>query len=205
MKTVFKLLCSAMLLMGSTSAQAQDNALEDVFTQSYYSEKQGNYTLAISAMKKVYDAQSYEINLRLGWLSYSAGMYKESLNYYQIAVDLMPYSIEAKTGLVYPAVALGNMTQVVETYRKILEIDPQNSNANYRMGYIYYDKKDYQSAHNYFEKVVNLYPFSYDGLLMFAWTNFQLGKTREAKVLFNKVLLLSPSDKSALEGLSLIK
>ena len=31
------------------------------------------------------------------------------------------------------------------------------------------------------------------------------GKTREAKILFNKVLLWSPGDKSALEGLKLLK
>ncbi|MCX6182193.1 MAG: tetratricopeptide repeat protein [Bacteroidetes bacterium] len=205
MKIVYKLMLGAMFFVGMNNTQAQENSLQDVFTQSYYSEKQGNYTLAISAMKKVYDANSYEINLRLGWLSYSAGLYKESLNYYQIAVGIMPYSVEAKLGLVYPAAALGNMTQVMDAYKKILEIDPQNTTANYRMGYVFYDKKDYQSAFSYFEKVVNLYPFGYDGLLMFAWTNYQLGKTREAKVLFNKVLLLSPNDASALEGLALIK
>jgi len=53
--------------------------------------------------------------------------------------------------------------------------------------------------------VVNLYPFGYDGLLMFAWTNLKAGKLREAKILFNKVLMYSPGDKSALEGLSYIK
>lgn len=203
MKIAYKLFIAAMML--STLSFSQDNSLEDVFTQSYYSEKQGNYTLAISAMKRVYDANSYEINLRLGWLNYSAGLYKESLNYYQIAINLMPYSIEAKIGLVYPALILGNMNQVIDQYNKILEIDPQNSNANYQMGYIYYNKKDYPTSYKYFEKVVNLYPFSYDGLLMFAWVNYQLGKTRESTVLFNKVLLLSPQDKSALEGLALIK
>jgi hypothetical protein len=40
---------------------------------------------------------------------------------------------------------------------------------------------------------------------MFAWTNYMLGKTREAKILFNKVLLISPNDISATEGLGLIK
>jgi hypothetical protein len=40
---------------------------------------------------------------------------------------------------------------------------------------------------------------------MLAWTNLQLGKSREARVLFNKVLLYSPGDKSALEGMGLIK
>ncbi|MEZ5148220.1 MAG: hypothetical protein R2759_14450 [Bacteroidales bacterium] len=54
------------------------------------------------------------------------------------------------------------------------------------------------------KKVVNLYPFDYDGLIMFAWTNLKLGKLREAKVLFNKVLMYKPDDSSALEGLSVI-
>jgi len=205
MKSTIKFLLSALLMMGINVAKAQDNSVAEAFTQSYYYEKVSNYTSAISSLKKVYSATSYEINLRLGWLTYNAGLYKESISYYQVAINLMPLSIEARLGYVYPAAAFGNMNSVIEQYTKILEIDPQNSTANYRMGYIYYDKKDYPTAYKYFEKVVNLYPFGYDGLLMFAWTNFQLGKVREAQVLFNKVLLLSPGDKSATEGLSLIK
>lgn len=206
MKTTIKLMISAILLLGTASVvKAQDNAVGEAFTQSYYYEKVGNYSSAIASLKKVYDVSSYELNLRLGWLNYSAGLYKESMNYYQLAINLMPVSIEARLGYVYPAAAFSNMTEVVNQYTKILEIDPQNSTANYRMGYIYYDKKDYAAAYKYFEKVVNLYPFTYDGLIMFAWTNFQLGKTREAQVLFNKVLLLAPGDKSATQGLSLIK
>ena len=73
------------------------------------------------------------------------------------------------------------------------------------MGLIYYGKEDFTTAFKYFEKVVNLYPFDYDSLIMFAWTNFKLGKYREAKVLFNKALMNKPNDSSALEGLSLIK
>jgi Flp pilus assembly protein TadD len=40
---------------------------------------------------------------------------------------------------------------------------------------------------------------------MLAWTNFRLTKYKEAKQLFNKVLLLAPNDASALEGIALIK
>jgi Flp pilus assembly protein TadD len=50
-----------------------------------------------------------------------------------------------------------------------------------------------------------MYPFDYDNLVLYAWTNYQLGKLREAKVLFNKVLLNKPNDASAKEGLGLIK
>ncbi|MFT6746034.1 MAG: tetratricopeptide (TPR) repeat protein [Glaciecola sp.] len=194
-----------LLLMTTASIQAQNNPVADAFTQSYYFEKVSNYPAAIAALKKVYSDTSYEINLRLGWLTYSAASYQESVNYYQICINLMPVSIEARLGIVYPAAALGNMTQVIAEYSKILEIDPQNTVANYKLGYIYYDKKEYQTSYKYFEKVVNLYPFDYDGLLMFAWTNYRLGKTREAKVLFGKILLLSPGDASGTEGLGLIK
>ncbi len=186
-------------------ASAQNDPIETAFSKSYEFETKKEYTAAVNSLKAIYNKDSYEINLRLGWLAYEAGNNTESVSYYQLAINLMPYSIEAKFGFVYPAAALGNMNQVAEQYSKILEIDAKNTTANYRMGVISYQKKDYQTAFKYFEKVVNLYPFGYDALLMYAWTNFQLGKTKEAKILFGKVLWLYPSDKSATEGLGLIK
>jgi tetratricopeptide (TPR) repeat protein len=117
----------------------------------------------------------------------------------------MPYSIEARFGYVYPAAAQGNWDQVIAKYQEVLKIDASNYTANYKLGGIYYTRKDYTSAFKYFEKLVNMYPFDYDALHMFAWTNFQMGKLREAKVLFNKTLLNKPGDASATEGLGLIK
>jgi len=89
----------------------------------------------------------------------------------------------------------------VKFYNQILANNPGNTVALYRLGLIYYNRRDWAQAQRNFQKVVDLYPFGYDGLLMLAWTNLQLGKSREAKVLFNKVLLYAPGDASALEGL----
>lgn len=200
-----KNLILVVLLSWTSHAYCQNEKLQSSFKSSYEREDSGDFLKAMETLKVVYDEKSYEINLRLGWVSYENKLYSESVKYYEKAIGLMPYSIEAKLGLVYPASLLGNWDQVVAQYKKILEIDPQNTVANYRMGLIEYNRKNYASAFKFFEKVVNLYPFGYDALIMFAWSNFQMGKTREAKVLFNKVLLLSPSDASALEGLSLIK
>jgi tetratricopeptide (TPR) repeat protein len=205
MKTIKMMLCIGVIVCNIPHTIAQTDKIAAAFSTSYDKETKKDYTSAVSAIQEVYDAKSYEINLRLGWLQYEAAQYKESMASYKLAMDLMPYSIEAKLGYAYPAAALGNMDVVIAEYNEILTIDPQNSTANYRMGYIYYYKKDYANAFKYFEKVVNLYPFNYDGLLMYAWTNYQMGKTREAKVLFEKVLWLSPNDKSATEGLGLIK
>jgi tetratricopeptide (TPR) repeat protein len=184
---------------------SQGSDLAKAFTKSYTEEYSGEYASSIKSLKEVYDDKSYELNLRLGWLSYMAGLFTESQAYYQKTINILPYSIEAKLGFIYPASALGSWDIVIKQYEAILNIDPQNSIANYRLGSIYYGREDYQRSYRYLEKVVNLYPFSYDGLILFAWCNYRLGKLKEARVLFNKTLLLSPGDPSATEGLGMIK
>ena len=200
-----KLFTVLTLIIVSTINLNAQVAVINAFKKSYDLEKKGEYKKAVTELKKVYDAKSYEINLRLAWLNYQAGIFTESIAHYQKAINLKPYSEEAKFGLIYPKSAIGKWDEVISLYKKILSNNQNNTTANYRLGLIYYGKKDYQKAYKYFNKVVDLYPFGYDGMLMLAWTNFQQGKMREAKVLFNKVLMYSPNDKSALEGLSLIK
>jgi tetratricopeptide (TPR) repeat protein len=184
-----------MSVFGHLTAQNNYTALQEAFSKSMAYESKGNFADAISTIKAIYQEDSYEINLRLGWVTYLNGSFTESAAYYQKAINLKPYAIEPKLGYVYPASALGTWDQVIRQYNDILAIDPQNSLVNYRMGSIYYGRKDYARAD----------PFDYDSMILYAWTHFQLGKLREAQVLFNKVLLNKPKDASALEGLSLIK
>jgi tetratricopeptide (TPR) repeat protein len=202
--TSFVLFC-LLLFSGTLPAQNNFKSTQDAFKSSFSWEFKGNYPDAIASLKAVYDENSYELNLRLGWLNYLSGSFTEATAYYQKAIALKPYAIEPRFGYVLPASALGNWEQVITQYNEILGIDPQNTQANYRMGMIYYGKQDYTKAERYFEKVVNLYPFDYDSSIMYAWTYLKLGKYREAQVLFNKVLMLRPDDQSAQEGLGLIK
>jgi tetratricopeptide (TPR) repeat protein len=197
---------TAIFVFSVLVTMAQDYPkLTAAFSDSYAKEKSGKYAEAVTALKALYDANSYELNLRLGWLTYLEGQFSESTGYYNKAIDLMPYAIEPRLGAVLPASSLGNWDVVIAQYNKILTIDPNNTVTLYRLGLISYDKKDYTQAYQLFEKVVNLYPFDYQSVLMLAWTNYRLGKTREAKILFNKALLYSPDDASAKEGISLIK
>jgi len=199
-----------LILLGLTlislNLAAQDFVkLTEAFSKSYAKEKEGKYDEAAKALKAFYDEKSYEVNLRLGWLTYLQGQFSESVGYYSKAVKLMPYAIEPRMGIVLPESAMGNWGAVVEQYNKILSIDPNNTTVLYRLGMINYENKDYKKAYSYFEKVVNLYPFDYYSVLMLGWTNYQLGKTKEAKILFQKALLYDPTSASAKEGLSLIK
>jgi tetratricopeptide (TPR) repeat protein len=202
-----KYFVTTLLLFFSLTLFSQTNyaVLQAAFAKSQEYEGRGNFAEAISSVKAVYQEDSYEINLRLGWVTYLNGSFTESCAYYQKAIKLKPYSIEAKIGFANPASALGNWDQVVTQYNDVLAIDPQNTTVNYRMGSIYYGRKDFAKAEKHLEKVINLYPFDYDTMILYAWTSFKLGKLREAQVMFNKVLLNKPKDTSALEGLSLIK
>lgn len=199
------LMLTGIIFFSGIAFSQNQSLLEEAFKNSYTHETNAEYSKAIEVIKKVYDESSYEINLRLGWLNYQAGLFTESIAFYNKAILLMPMSVEARLGFVMPAAALGNWTQVIGRYNEILKIDPNNYTVNYRMGSIYYGKQDYQTAYKHFEKIANLYPFDYDALYMFAWTNYKMGKMREAKVLFGKALLNKPGDSSAKEGYDLIK
>ena len=189
----------------SVALHSQDmKKIQEAFKSSYVFEKDNKLENSISIIKEVYSDDSYEINLRLGWLYYQKGNFSESEKHYSKAIELLPYSEEAKFGLILPKSANAKWNEVIEIYKQILTISPNNTIANYRLGLIYYNQKKFSYAHTSFEKVVNLYPFDYDGLLMYAWSSLQIGKSKEAKILFSKVLMNNPDDKSALEGLAIL-
>jgi tetratricopeptide (TPR) repeat protein len=195
-----------LALSFSTLLSAQtDKALATAFSQSHDYEAIGKYDAAISSLTAVYNEKSYEINLRLGWLNYAAGKHKESVNYYQKAKILMPAATEPLWAIINPLTKLENWTELEKTYQAILKLSPKDAGANYYLGLIYYYRKDYFNAKKHFDVSLNLSPFNYNYMLMSAWTAYFLGNKNEAVLLFNKVLLYSPNDKSALEGLSLIK
>ena len=206
-KQISKLIVTGLVILFTSQVMSQTNykELQEAFEESYTLEGKADYPGAINVLKAAYHEDSYATNLRLGWLHYLAGLFTESTAYYQKAISLKPYSLEAKFGFSYPASALGNWDQVEAQYEEILKIDPQNTLALYRMGSIYYGREDFAKAEKYLEKIINLWPFDYDSMILYAWTTLKLGKFREAQILFNKVLLIEPDDSSATEGLEMIK
>lgn len=197
---------SILLLGFATTLNAQTaNDLQAAFSKSYAHEDAKDISAAIAELSNYYSASSYEMNVRLGWLNYISGDYSESLKYYKVAMELMPYSIEAKYGYVLPLSAMGNWNNVIIIYQEILKTDPQNSIANYRMGVIYFERAEFETSLKYTEKVVNMYPYDYDSVVLLAWINLKREDFRKAKILFNKSLLINPGNASAIEGLKLIQ
>ena len=205
METLRKFWIIGALFLMSLSMKGQNIAdLQAAFSKSYIAENQKNYIQAIDEMKTVYKESDYISNIRLGWLNYLAKQYGESIIFYRKAIALKPYAIEAKLGCVKPLSAIENWEKVKEQYQEILNIDPLNTTANYWLGVIFFNRKDYKTAINLFEKVVNLYPLDYDSVIMLAWAKLNNNSHTDAKLLFQQALIIRPNDNSALSGLQLI-
>lgn len=189
----------------SLSSGQIDPKMQSAFSESIKAEIGGNYTESIAKIKAVYRADDYNVNARLGWLSFLAKQYTESITYYDRAIRLKPYGIEARFGMIKALNALESWDKVKEQYENILKIDDQNTTSLYWLGVLLYNRKDYEGAARNFEKIVNLYPMDYGSVIMLAWTKYYQGRITDARILFNQALLLSPNDASATSGLNLVK
>lgn len=178
-------------------AQSSDLA----FSKSYTFEYESQYIKAIKALQDL-NADSYEVNLRLGWLFYLNKDYTRSETHYKKAIVMEPGSVEARFGLVLPLSAQGNWNSVVAVYSEILKQDPNNSIANYRIANIYFNRKDYVNTINYLGKVIRMYPFDYDSNLLYGKTLAAQGKAGEAKKYIEKALEYNPQSE---EGKALMK
>jgi tetratricopeptide (TPR) repeat protein len=186
-------LASFMVLTKSLNAQS---SAELAFSKSYSFEYDTQYAKAIEAMT-VLNSDAYEVSLRLGWLYYLSKDYSKSETFYKKAIASEPSSVEARFGIVLPLAALGNWNAVLAHYLDILKIDPNNSIANYRAGYIYYSRKDYSSAMNYIGKVIKMYPFDYDSNLLAGKVMLAQAKNAEARKYLSKALEYNPQSEEA--------
>jgi tetratricopeptide (TPR) repeat protein len=183
------------LIVFCFSSKAQQTS-ESAFAKSYSFEYETQYSKAISALTDTH-LESYQMDLRLGWLYYLSKDYIKSEQYYRKAVASEPSSVEARFGLVLPLSTLGNWNNVVAVYLEITKLDPNNSIANYRLASIYYTRKDYANATQYVSKVLKLYPFDYDSNLLTGKILMTLAKNVDAKKYFIKALEYNPQSEEA--------
>ena len=203
MKSIKLIICTLLLFISVNYNAQETKVMQDAFAKSFIAEDQGDYKTALQVIQTIYSDKSYLINLRIGWLSYLNKDYTNSVTYYKKAIALMPTATEPLWGLCNPLVAQEKWVELENNYKLIIRFDPKNSLVNYRVGMIYFYRKNYIEALKYFDVTLTLFPLDYDAITMSAWTNYYLGKKEEAKVLFNRVLLMYQQDASAIEGLAL--
>lgn len=175
------------------------NQISASFSESYSHEYNKEYKKAIETLDKIYDANSYEINLRLGWLNYLNGDFVKSKNYYSNAMKLKPKSIEAKLGYAYPAAATESWDDLLKLYNTILAVDPHHYTVNSRIATMYYYRKEFGKAQKYSQMLLELYPFDYSNNVLLGKINVSQGNIILAKKYLNAALLYDPTATEVLE------
>jgi tetratricopeptide (TPR) repeat protein len=193
-----------IFLLLSITVNAQKNELLAAFESSYINEQNRQPSKALENLKEVYESfeTNYELNLRLGWLSYITENNNDSEKYYAKAMQLKPLALDAIYGYILPLLVEKKYNDVIRFAEKALTISQNDSRAEYYIGLANYYKKKYIEAEKHLEKAINRYPFDLDINLILGWTKFALGKKNEAKVLFQVAQRHSPNSevvKSAIE------
>ena len=187
----FTILLVFTCITGFSQATFKDKIT--AFSTSYEKEYTYDYDDAIKALEYVYEDNSYEINLRLGWLYYLKTDYIKSISFYKKALAQNPNSVELKLMIVKPLSYLGNWDEIVTIYESILKSDDKNYTVNYRLGLIWYNRKKNAQALIYIKKLQALYPFDYEVNLLSGKINIALGNIMDAKSDLQKAILYNPT------------
>jgi len=97
-----KIIILSIGIIVASQGLAQSNARQAAFAKSYEFENKSNYLAAIKEVEKHYTDNDYFSNIRLGWLYYLNKNYSESIKFYDRAIAIKPYAIEARFGCIKP-------------------------------------------------------------------------------------------------------
>jgi len=107
------------IILGVSGATAQTtDDIQKAFKASYVSEYKADYTSAIADLQKVYKADSYELNLRMGWLHYMSKQYTQSMDYYQKAINLKSIAQKLVLVLLNQPTKQNNIQRLTKSMRK---------------------------------------------------------------------------------------
>jgi tetratricopeptide (TPR) repeat protein len=186
---------------GITSIQpASDGA--QAYQQSYDLEAQGKNDAALGALDGLPPSlkQSYVASFRRGWLLYRLGRHEEAVASYAKATAAQPSSIEAKVGRLAPLIALRRWNDLEAGAREVLREDPRNYTANIRLAFALYNQGRYGEAEAAYRGLSAAYPSEGDVRGGLGWSLLKLGRTADAAAVFSEVLVFSPRNALALDG-----
>lgn len=200
MHTVFVLTLAALL---STPAHAAESVAE-LYQASYDLEAAQNHAGALARMDRLVELGQvdYVVHLRRGWLLYLVGRYADAVDAYRAAVTAAPESVEARTGLALPLMALRRWAEAEQACAEVLSRAPGNYLAMSRRAYALYSAGRYAEAADQYQAVVTQYPSDVEMRTGLGWALLKQGKASAARKAFEQVLRTAPSHVSAAQGLT---
>ncbi len=189
-----------IILLWTSGAMALDyEEIKRAYELSYQFERRGEYTKAREALWPIYEhfPRGYTVNLRLGWLFYLEGRYRNAIKHYETAVSVAPKAVEPLLGLSLPYLARRDWQRVEELMYRVLKIDFYNYYGNLRLAIALRNQKKYRQAEAVCRKMLTLYPTDVSFLVELALNLYALGHRQEARTILEDVLILDPGNRIA--------
>ena len=114
------------------------------------------------------------------------------------ALDINSASVPVLSRLGYIYLRDNDYPQAIETYQKVVELEPQMPNAFFNLGYIYAVTGNYDKAREMYTQVVQLKPaFLDEALFNLAMVHEQLGERRQCLKSLKQAIEINPANESA--------
>jgi len=177
--------------------------IQKAYYKSYNYEKMGDYKDSIKSLIPVYKKfpKGYTLNLRLGYLFFLEKKYNNSIEHYKKAANIVPYSVEAKFGLIKNYLKKGKFDNALTITNSIIKMDYYNYYGNYYQLIALKQKGQRDDAIKVANKMLALYPTDVMYLQELAKLIYEKDK-KKAKKLFEDILILDPNNVAAKEYLN---
>jgi tetratricopeptide (TPR) repeat protein len=193
----------AILLLVPTVRAA--DSVPDLYRQSYAAEARGDYAGATELMDRLGPSGlTYVAQLRRGWLLYLAGRHAPAAEAYQRAAALEAAAVEARLGAMLPLMALRRWKDAERFGEEAQALAPGDFTAMSRLAFIQYSQGQWARAEPLYRRALAAWPASAEMRTGLGWTLLKLGRHKEAREVFEAVLLFAPDQLSAREGLGLV-
>lgn len=124
----------------------------------------------------------------LGRLLYKQNLFDKAIPVLEKALRLNPDYFDAHYNLAHAFSQLNQFNQAQHHYSAALKLKPEHSGAHNNLGLILFETENYEDARIHLEKACSLDPHNHGSRLFLGQTYLALGKTLDAKQLYEALL-----------------
>lgn len=183
------------MLFAITVGLLANTKVDELVEKSYEYENSGDYQQALTNMFAVTHLAPSDAyyNLRTAWLYYTLYNYTDALKYYTASYNI-DQNFESLEGIVVCNYMLGNWDDTIEFANKALQITPKSFLTLAKIAYSYYAKEDWANASLYYSKSCEIYSYNISCLGYYLSSLVKNNQLKEAKIIFQKLKKLNPSN-----------
>ena len=134
---------------------------------------------------------------RIGEAYYQSDQKQQALVWYKRAITIQPYTLDYQNKYAVCLLALGVVNDAKETFKMMLEENPNNSPAHTSLGYIYMQEGSNTLAYDHLKKAVVLAPDNIQALINISVWYHLNNRDGDAQKILERLLKKYPNHKQA--------